>query len=77
MTGGRGVEVVIDNVGAHTFAQSLNSACRGGRIVTVGNTSGPNVTFDNRLMFTKQLTLLGSTMGSARDFSVSLSNYKN
>ncbi|MCC6953227.1 MAG: zinc-binding dehydrogenase [Deltaproteobacteria bacterium] len=69
MTGGRGVEVVIDNVGAHTFAQSLNSACRGGRIVTVGNTSGPNVTFDNRLMFTKQLTLLGSTMGGAKDFA--------
>ena len=64
----RGVDVVIDNVGATTFEQSLRAVARGGRIVTVGNTSGPVVTFDNRLMFTKQISLLGSTMGSAEDF---------
>lgn len=69
MTTNRGVDVVIDNVGRDTFAQSINSACRGGRIVTVGNTSGPLVEFDNRYVFAKQLSILGSTMGSRKDFT--------
>ncbi|MBL7663468.1 zinc-binding dehydrogenase [bacterium] len=68
LTNGRGVDVVVDNVGSKTIVQSIRSARRGGRIVTVGNTSGPVVTFDNRLIFTKQLSILGSTMGSAQDF---------
>jgi len=69
LTDGQGVDVVIDNVGTQTFAQSINSCARGGRVVTVGNTSGALVEFDNRLIFTKQLSLLGSTMGSRKDFS--------
>ncbi len=68
LTKGRGVDVVIDNVGAKTFEQSIRSVARGGRIVTVGNTSGPSITFDNRLIFTKQITILGSTMGNRGDF---------
>jgi len=68
LTKGRGVDIVIDNVGAKTFEQSLRAARRGGRIVTVGNTSGYNVQFDNRLLFTKQISILGSTMGSKQDF---------
>lgn len=68
ITRGRGVDVVVDNVGAMTFAKSLRAATRGGRIVTVGNTSGYDVAFDNRLLFTKQISLIGSTMGSTQDF---------
>src|SRR5262249_42494960 len=68
LTNGRGADVVVDNVGAATFQQSLQASVRGGRIVTVGNTSGPQVTFDNRLVFVKQLSILGSTMGSRKDF---------
>lgn len=68
LTKGRGVDVVIDNVGASTFAKSLRAVTRGGCIVTVGNTSGAEVTFDNRLLFTKQASLIGSTMGSKQDF---------
>lgn len=68
MTKGRGVDVVIDNVGAKTIAKSLKSAARGGRIVTVGNTKGYEVSFDNRLLFSKQVSLIGSTMGSRQDF---------
>jgi NADPH:quinone reductase-like Zn-dependent oxidoreductase len=68
LTEGQGVDVVIDNVGTQTFPQSINSCARGGRIVTVGNTSGALVEFDNRLIFTKQLSILGSTMGSRQDF---------
>ncbi|MFN8390778.1 MAG: zinc-binding dehydrogenase [Bdellovibrionota bacterium] len=67
LTGKRGADVIVDNVGQATFPQSLSAAARGGRIVTVGNSSGYQVTFDNRLMFGKQLSLLGSTMGSAKD----------
>ena len=68
ITKGRGVDLVIDNVGAATFTKSLAAASRGGRIVTVGNTSGYQIEFDNRLLFTKQLAVIGSTMGSRQDF---------
>ena len=68
LTGGRGADVIVDNVGAATIPESLKAAARGGRIVTVGNTSGPMVNYDNRYLFSKQLSLLGSTMGSRRDF---------
>jgi NADPH:quinone reductase-like Zn-dependent oxidoreductase len=67
-TRGRGVDVVVDNVGAKTFSKSLRAVARGGRIVTVGNTSGHEVTFDNRLLFAKQISVFGSTMGSKQDF---------
>ena len=68
ITKGRGVDIIIDNVGAKTFAHSLRAVARGGRIVTVGNTSGHDITFDNRLLFTKQVAILGSTIGSKQDF---------
>ena len=60
--------MVVDNVGARTFTKSIRAVARGGRIVTVGNTKGYEVAFDNRLLFTKQVSLLGSTMGSRQDF---------
>lgn len=41
LTGRRGVDVVVDNVGAATYQLSLRALCRGGRLLTVGNTSGP------------------------------------
>jgi len=68
LTKGRGVDVVIDNVGAKTIAGSIRAVARGGRIVTVGNTSGHAVQFDNRFLFTKQISIIGSTMGSKQDF---------
>ena len=68
VTKGRGVDVVVDNVGSRTMAKSLRATARGGRIVTVGNTKGYELSFDNRLFFTKQVSLIGSTMGSRQDF---------
>jgi NADPH:quinone reductase-like Zn-dependent oxidoreductase len=68
ITDGHGVDVVVDNVGEKTYPQSILSCKRGGCIVTVGNTSGTQVSFDNRLIFTKQISILGSTMGSSKDF---------
>lgn len=60
----RGVDVVIDCVGERTWAQSLNSLVKGGRLVTCGGTSGPNLTMDVRRLFWNQWSILGSTMGN-------------
>ncbi len=68
LTGGRGADVVIDNVGAKSTQQSLHAVCRGGKIITVGNTSGPKLDLDNRMIFSKQISYIGSTMGSRKDF---------
>jgi NADPH:quinone reductase-like Zn-dependent oxidoreductase len=68
LTNRRGVDVVVDNVGKATYLESFKALCRGGRLVTVGNTSGAQFMIDNRYIFGKQLTVLGSTMGSKKDF---------
>jgi NADPH:quinone reductase-like Zn-dependent oxidoreductase len=68
MTHKRGVEVVVDNVGT-TFPHSFRAASRGGRILTVGNTGGAQFEIDNRFIFGKHLSLIGSTMGTRTDFS--------
>ncbi|MFO7741672.1 MAG: zinc-binding dehydrogenase [Anaerolineae bacterium] len=68
MTSRRGVDVVVDNVGQATLAQSMRAVVRGGRIVIVGNTSGPHAEIDTRYIFGKQISLIGSTMGNHQDF---------
>lgn len=68
-SGKRGVDVVVDNVGGPTLMTSLRSARKGGRVLTVGNTAGPRFEFDNRFMFAKHLSLIGSTMGTLSDFA--------
>ncbi len=68
LTDKRGVDVVVDNVGQATLNQSLLAVARGGRIVIVGNTSGPEAQIDIRYIFGKQISLIGSTMGSHQDF---------
>ncbi len=62
------MDVVVDNVGT-TFPQSFRAACKGGRILTVGNTGGAKFEIDNRYIFGKHLSLLGSTMGTRQDFA--------
>jgi NADPH:quinone reductase-like Zn-dependent oxidoreductase len=69
LTNKRGVDVVVDNVGAGTLPLSLRAARKGGRILTVGNTGGAQFEFDNRYMFAKHLTYIGSTMGTRTDFA--------
>jgi NADPH:quinone reductase-like Zn-dependent oxidoreductase len=68
-TGGRGADVVVDSVGEATWERSLRSLAPGGRLVTCGGTTGPTVVTDVRRMFWYQYTLLGSTMGNAREFA--------
>lgn len=69
LTERQGVDVAVDNVGAATFALSLRALKRGGRLLTVGNTSGPTFEIDNRLIFGKQLRVIGSTMGTSTDYA--------
>ncbi len=68
ITGRRGVDVVVDNVGQATLTQSMRAVARGGRIVIVGNTSGPRAEIDIRYIFAKQISIIGSTMGNHQDF---------
>lgn len=68
LTSRRGVDVVVDNVGQATLTKSMQAVARGGRIVIVGNTSGPQAEIDIRFIFGKQISLIGSTMGSHQDF---------
>src|SRR5574341_55866 len=69
LTNKRGVDVVVDNVGAATMMTSLRCARKGGRILTVGNTAGAKFEVDNRYMFGKHLSLIGSTMSTRADFA--------
>jgi NADPH:quinone reductase-like Zn-dependent oxidoreductase len=66
-TNKRGVDAVVDNVGA-TFMQSLRTLRKGGRLLTVGNSAGPKVEIDNRYMFAKHLSIIGSTMSTLEEF---------
>ena len=67
LTDKRGVEVVFEHVGKKTWEKSILSAGIGGRIVTVGATTGYDPLTDLRHVFFRQLSILGSTMGTAAD----------
>lgn len=63
----RGVDVVVDNVGT-TFMQSLRCLRKGGRLLTVGNSGAQKFEIDNRYMFAKHLSIIGSTMSPLSEF---------
>ncbi len=67
-TGKRGADVVVDNVGQATWLQSIRALARGGRLVTVGNTGGWEAVTDVRYVWAKQISIIGSTMGSHQDY---------
>jgi NADPH:quinone reductase-like Zn-dependent oxidoreductase len=74
-TGRRGVDVVLDNVGAATWAGSIRSLASGGRLVTCGATSGPIGETDIRVVFWKQLRIIGSTMANRTEFRHLMSQF--
>jgi NADPH:quinone reductase-like Zn-dependent oxidoreductase len=67
-TGKRGVDVIVDNVGT-TFPLSLRALRKGGRLLTVGNSGSPRFEIDNRFIFAKHLSIIGSTMSTLADFT--------
>jgi len=68
ITGRRGVDVVVDYIGNDTWVQSLRSARKGGRVLTCGATTGFAPQTDLRHIFYRQVQVIGSTMGSHREF---------
>ncbi|MGE5243266.1 MAG: zinc-binding dehydrogenase [Betaproteobacteria bacterium] len=64
LTNRRGVDVVIEHVGQATWVRSVRALARGGRLVTCGATSGPEGALNLQALFAKQLSILGSYMGT-------------
>jgi NADPH:quinone reductase-like Zn-dependent oxidoreductase len=67
-TGKRGVDLIFDSVGEATWQQNVRAAARLGRIVVYGATTGPALATDARVLFWKQLDIVGTTMSSRREF---------
>jgi NADPH:quinone reductase-like Zn-dependent oxidoreductase len=68
LTGGRGVDLVLDSTGS-TWPESVSAVCLGGRVVVFGATLGDQATLAVRPVYLGQVSLLGTTMGSPRDFA--------
>jgi NADPH:quinone reductase-like Zn-dependent oxidoreductase len=68
-TGRRGVDVVLENVGAATWPGAIRALAKGGRLVTCGGTSGPICETDVRQVFWKQVSIIGSTMATNGEFA--------
>ena len=66
-TNRNGVDVVFEHVGAVTWPKSIDSLTHGGRLITCGTTTGSETDFDIRLLYRRQLSLMGSFMGSKGD----------
>jgi NADPH:quinone reductase-like Zn-dependent oxidoreductase len=71
-TDGAGVDLAFDGVGAPYWPRLLGLLRNGGRLVTYGRTAGRDAAIDVREVFWRQLTVVGSTMGSRADFAVAM-----
>ena len=67
LTGGRGVDLVVDHVGAAAVPEALTALANKGRLVICGASSGPRVELDLIDLFARQITLIGSSDGSRRE----------
>ncbi|MGP9767273.1 zinc-binding dehydrogenase [Halomonas sp. AOP13-D3-9] len=68
LTEGRGVDVVVENVGEAVWSSAMKSLVRGGRLVTCGATSGDQPPADLKRIFIRQLQIIGSTSGNSSEF---------
>jgi NADPH:quinone reductase-like Zn-dependent oxidoreductase len=64
LTGGRMADIAVEHVGPAVFDAVIKSLKPGGRLVTCGSTTGPDVSLDMRYLFSRQLQILGSKMGT-------------
>ena len=76
LTGGQGPDVVIDSAGGETLARAIDLVKPGGRVAIYGATTGPIKDFVPRSVFWRQISVLGSTMGSPREFAAMLKLYE-
>jgi len=72
LTEGRGVDVVIENIGGPIWNAALKCLVRGGRIVTCGATVGDQPPADLRRVFIRQLQIFGSTLGNPDELAALL-----
>lgn len=69
ITKGEGVDIVIEHVGPATWNESVRSLKAGGTLVTCGATTGSKADLDLRFLFSRQLSLLGSYMGTMSELN--------
>lgn len=74
ITNKEGVDIVVEHVGSATWDESMKSLKPAGVIVTCGATAGPTVSFDLRFLFSRQLSFLGSYMGTLGELHEVLSH---
>lgn len=74
-TSGRGVDLVIENIGEAVWGAAMKSLVRGGRLVTCGATSGDQPPADLRRLFIRQLQIIGSTLGNHHELQDLLAFY--
>ncbi len=72
LTQGRGVDIVFEHIGPETWEGSVRVLAKGGRLVTCGATSGPTAPLDLRYLFSRQLSILGSMMGTRAELDLLL-----
>jgi NADPH:quinone reductase-like Zn-dependent oxidoreductase len=69
LTNHHGVDIVLDSIGETTWENSLKSMAKGGRLITIGRTTGNIGRTNLRLVFWNQLHIIGSTMANRKEFS--------
>lgn len=67
LTEGRGVDVVFEHTGPATWEGSIRSLARNGRLVTCGATTGPKVDVELRYVYSRQISIIGSMLGTRRE----------
>lgn len=67
LTRGRGVDVVFEHIGPQTWPKSVASLAKNGTLVTCGATTGPEASMDLRYLFTRQIKIIGSYIGTRRE----------
>lgn len=76
ITKGKGVDIVIDHVGAATWSTSIAALKNGGRMAVCGMTSGNEATVPVRMFYSKQITMTGAMLGSKSQL-IELVNFVN
>jgi zinc-binding alcohol dehydrogenase/oxidoreductase len=77
MTEGRGPDVIVDSAGGEVFEKALDLVRPGGKVITFGATLGPAKDVMVRRIFWKQLTVIGSTMGTPEEFRKAVELYSS
>lgn len=69
LTDGLGADAIVDSIGEQSWRHSLRALRRGGRLLICGATTGPAISLDLRRLFWHQWSILGSTLGSRREYA--------